>query len=162
MGSLRTVADIMRRDTHTVLPATPVEEVIRTIATNDIQRVVVVDPQTRFLGLISDRDLLIAFAADHPEGAWEQFKNLIPFTERGKRHREIADRLRSKTAAEVMKTDITTVREETPMDEAIALMTARGFKRLPVVDEAGIFKGMISRDSLLRTGFPRPATDPPK
>lgn len=159
VGNVRTVADIMRRDTHTVLPSTPVDEVIRTIATDDIQRVVVVDPRGVFLGLISDRDLLVAFAADSPEGAWEQFKNLIP----GKRRRDLPDRLRAQTAAEVMRTDITTVREDTPIDEAIALMTARGFKRLPVVDEARIFTGMISRDSLLRTGFPRiAATDPPK
>jgi CBS domain-containing protein len=157
VGNVRTVADIMRRDTHTVLPGTPIEEVIRTIATDDIQRVVVVDPQGVFLGLISDRDLLVAFTADSPEGAWEQFMNLI----RGKRRRELPDRLRTRTAAEVMRIDIATVRESTPIDEAIALMTARGFKRLPVVDEAGIFTGMISRDSLLRTGFPRP-TDPPK
>ncbi|MFN2357846.1 MAG: CBS domain-containing protein [Desulfotignum sp.] len=29
----------------------------------------------------------------------------------------------------------------------------RFFKRLPVVDADGRFQGMISRDSLLRTGF---------
>jgi CBS domain-containing protein len=158
VGSLRTVSDIMRRDTHAVLPDSPVEEVIRTIASNDIQRVVVVDGAGRFLGLISDRDLLVAFAADHPEGIWEQFRTLIPFTERGKRHREFRDLLQSKTASEVMKTEITTVREDAPIDEVIALMTQRGFKRLPVVDGDGIFKGMVSRDSLLRTGFSRPAS----
>jgi len=32
-------------------------------------------------------------------------------------------------------------------------MTEKALKRLPVVDENGRFKGMISRDSLLRTGF---------
>jgi len=32
-------------------------------------------------------------------------------------------------------------------------MTEKAFKRLPVLDAEGRFKGMISRDSLLRTGF---------
>ena len=52
----------MRRDTPTVFPETPVEEVIRLIDCNDIQRVCVVDKEGYFLGLISDRDLLAAFS----------------------------------------------------------------------------------------------------
>jgi CBS domain-containing protein len=153
VGNVRQVADIMRRDTHTVLPETPVEEVIRCIDSNDIQRVVVVDGGGHFLGLISDRDLLAAFSPEHPEGIWDQFVSFIPFTERGKRHRELTAHLRTKTAAEVMNTDIALVRENTSIDEAITLMTQRGLKRLPVIDAEGRFKGMISRDSLLRTGF---------
>jgi CBS domain-containing protein len=54
-----------------------------------------------------------------------------------------------------MRTDVVTVREDAPIDAVIGLMTVRGFKRLPVVDGAGHFTGMISRDSLLRTGFAR-------
>jgi CBS domain-containing protein len=149
----RTVSGIMRRDTHAVSPETPVDEIIRLIDSNDIQRVAVVDKEARFLGLISDRDLLIAFSPDFPDGIWDQFLSVVPFSERGKRHREFKDRLRAKTAVEVMNTNIVTVQETTPIDAAIALMTEKGLKRLPVLDSEGKFKGMISRDSLLRTGF---------
>lgn len=155
VGDLHTVSDIMRRDTQAVAPETPVDDILRLIDANDIQRVAVVDREGRFLGLISDRDLLIAFAPDFPDGIWDQFLSIVPFSERGKRHRELKDRLRAKTAAEVMKTDIVTVEETTPIDTAIALMTQKGLKRLPVLDAEGKFKGMISRDSLLRTGFGR-------
>ncbi|MCK7512389.1 MAG: CBS domain-containing protein [Desulfobacterales bacterium] len=82
VGTLKTVSDIMRRDTHTVLPTAPVEDVIREIDKNDIQRVAVVDAKGKFLGLISDKDLLLAFASEHPEGIWEQLKSLVPLTER--------------------------------------------------------------------------------
>jgi CBS domain-containing protein len=47
--NLRYVSDIMRRDSQTVGPDTPVEEVIRIIDTDDIQRVAVVGPEGRFL-----------------------------------------------------------------------------------------------------------------
>jgi CBS domain-containing protein len=153
VGDVHTVSDIMRRDTHAVPPETPVDEVIRVIDSNDIQRVAVVDREGHFLGLISDRDLLVVFSPDYPDAIWDQFLSIVPFSERGKRHREFKDRLRAKTAAEVMNADIVTVREATPIDEAISLMTQRGLKRLPVLDSEGKFKGMISRDSLLRTGF---------
>ena len=52
-----------------------------------------------------------------------------------------------------MRTDLVTVREETTIDEAVRLMADKGLKRLPVLDGEGHFRGMISRDSLLRTGL---------
>ncbi len=67
VGNLRTVADIVRRDTRTVGPETGVDEVLRLIGASDIQRVAVVDDQGLLLGLISDSDLLRAFKPG-PEG----------------------------------------------------------------------------------------------
>jgi len=58
-----------------------------------------------------------------------------------------------KTAADVMKTDVVTVREDTRIEEAIRIMAEKGIKRLPVIDEQGIFKGMVSRDAVLRAGI---------
>lgn len=152
IDGLRYVSDIMRRDVHAVAPDTPVEEVLRTIDCNDIQRVCVVDREGKLLGLVSDRDLLIAFSDRHP-GIWDYFVGKIPFTERGRRHRELREYLRAGTAADVMNTDIVTIREDAPVEEAIRVMLDGGIKRLPVLDEEGRFRGMISRDSLLRAGF---------
>jgi CBS domain-containing protein len=150
--NLRFVSDIMRRDTPTVTPDTPVEEVIRIIDSNDIQRVCVVDREGNFLGLIADRDLLAAFSDRHP-GIWDYFVSKIPFTEAGRRHKHLQRHLEMKTAVEVMNTNIVTVQEDAPIDEAIRLMLERAIKRLPVVDSEGKYKGMVSRDSLLRAGF---------
>jgi CBS domain-containing protein len=152
VDNLRFVADIMRRDTYTVLPETPLEEVMRIIDCSDIQRVCVVDKDGYFLGLISDKDLLIAFSEHHP-GIWDYFVSRIPFTERSRRNKELREILNARTAAKVMKTDIVTVQEDTSIEDAIRLMIGRAIKRLPVVDAEGKFKGMISRDSLLRAGF---------
>ena len=150
--NLRSVADIMRRDTPTVSPDTPVEEVIRIIDSNDIQRVCVVDQEGYFLGLISDRDLLAAFSDRYP-GIWNYFVSKIPFTERGRQQAQLREDLRAKTAGEVMNTNIVTVKEDVRINEAIRLMLDRAIKRLPVVDSEGKYKGMVSRDSLLRAGF---------
>ena len=135
-----------------VLPDTSVEDVIRMIDSNDIQRVVVVDSAGIFLGLISDQDLLIAFSNDHP-GIWDFFVTHIPFMERAKQHRNITTHLQIRTAGEVMKTDLITVQENTPLDEALKLMVDKSLKRLPVLDASGKFMGLVSRDALLRTGF---------
>lgn len=152
VDNLRMVSDIVIRDTCTVLPETPVDDVIAMIDCNDIERVCVVDKDGFFLGLISDGDLLIAFVDRHP-GMRDYLISKIPFTERGRRYRELKEHLHAKTALEVMKTEVVTVREDAPIEEAIRLMLEKVIKRLPVVDGDGRFKGMISRDSLLRAGF---------
>jgi CBS domain-containing protein len=150
--NLRVVADIVRDDVFTVLPGTPVDEVVQMIDCNDIERVCVVDSEGLFLGLISDRDLLIAFVDRHP-GIWDYFMSKIPFTERGRRNQELKEYLQAKTAEEVMKKQVITIREDAPLEQAVRLMLEQAVKRLPVVDADGRFKGIISRESLLRTGF---------
>lgn len=146
------VKDIMRRDTHTVTAGASLEEVMRVIDSNDIQRVAVVTDDGKFLGLISDHDLLRLFSG-HRVGLWNRLASKLTFTELGKRHKAVVEETRKRTASEIMKTDLITVGQDTPIDEAIGLMTARGIKRLPVVGPDGMFLGMVSRDSLLRAAI---------
>jgi CBS domain-containing protein len=146
------VRDIMRRDTQTVLPESPIEEVMKIIDSSDIQRVAVVDGEDHLLGIISDSDLLGMFS-DHRAGLWDYLVRRLPFTELAKRHEDLIKRTSAKTAADVMKTDLVTVKEDTPVEEAIKLMVEHEFKRLPVLDDRRKFRGMVSRDSLLRAGI---------
>ena len=146
------VSEIMRRDTQTVAPETPVHEVLAIIDNNDIQRVAVVDPDGRLLGLISDRNLLIAFS-DQAPGIWEVLSKLVPFSAKSKHTGKLREKLGDQPAQAVMKTDPITIGESAGIDEAISLMTQHSIKRLPVVDNEGIFKGMISRETLLKEGF---------
>jgi CBS domain-containing protein len=154
---LRRVGDILRRDVHTVLAQTPLNEVIRLIDDNDIQRVVVIDDEGMLLGLISDRDLLRYFKPEQ-ESIWHILAKVKPsFEKEACRMGDLQQCLSETDAGAAMTTELVTAREEMLIEEAIALMTDRGLKRLPVVDSDGRFKGMISRDSLLRTGFGGPA-----
>jgi len=150
--NLKHVGDILRRDVHSVLPETPISEVIRLIDDNDIQRVVVVDAKGKLLGLISDRDLLRYFKSDQ-EDIWHLLaKGTLSF-KRDPCRTDLQHCLAETTAGAVMTTELVTATEEMLIEEAIALMIDKALKRLPVVDADGRFKGMISRDSLLRTGF---------
>ncbi|MCD4720331.1 MAG: DUF190 domain-containing protein [Desulfobacula sp.] len=152
VGNLKFVSDIMRRDVHTVFPETLVSEVLHIIGSNDIQRVAVVDKDDVFLGIISDRNLLMVFS-DEKEGILKYFVSKLLSGQRKNKNKEFSRHLYSKTVAEVMKTDPITILNNATIDEAIRLMTKNMIKRLPVLDDKGKFKGMISRESLLRTGF---------
>jgi len=150
--NLKQVGDILRRDTQTVGPNTPVSEVIRIIDRDDIQRVAVVDADGKLLGLISDRDLLRYFKP-RESGIWGVLGRMKAAVEKDVCAGDLSRCLEDTRAADVMTADLITVGEETLIEEAVALMTEKALKRLPVVDADGQFKGMISRDSLLRAGF---------
>jgi CBS domain-containing protein len=152
IANSQSVSEIMRRDTQTVAPETPVHEVLTTIDMDDIQRVAVVDPDGRLLGLISDRNLLCAFSDQEP-GIWDVLSKLVSFSTKSKHTGKIRDKLGDQPAQAVMKTDPITIGENADIDKAISLMTEHALKRLPVVDDQGIFKGMISREILLKKGF---------
>jgi CBS domain-containing protein len=152
VAHLKSVRDVLRRDTHTVSPETPLDEVIRMIDRNDIQRVAVVDTAGRLLGLIADRDLLRYFKQG-PEGIWRVLSKIKPISTQDACQGDLDACLAATRAGAIMNTGLITVREDTLIEDAIRLMTEKALKRLPVVDENGRFKGMISRDSLLRTGF---------
>lgn len=150
VGNLRHVADIMRRDSQTVAPETSVEDVIRIIDTDDIQRVSVVGPDGRFLGMIADRDLLAAFAGKG-YGFWDYLSCRLQSRVPPECSRELCKTLSEKTAGDLMKTDLVIVGENTAIEEAVRLMVDMRLKRLPVVDAEGRFRGMVSRESLLKT-----------
>jgi CBS domain-containing protein len=150
-GLVRLVKDVMRSDLETVYPDTRIEAVLKKINPDNLQRVVVTDKSGKFLGLISDKDLLVLFL-NKKVNVWEYIISNIPFSEAAKIHRKLLGRLKIRTASDVMNTNITTVSEDTTIIEAMKLMTEKNFKRLPVVDENGIFRGMINMESVLRAG----------
>ena len=152
VGPLKRVADVIRRDAHSVTPETSLAEVITVIDRNDIQRVAVVDDQGRLLGLIADWDLLRYFG-EEKRGLRGFLEKHGPYAKKAKTDHISLDSLEAATAGQVMNTSLTTVREDTLLDEAVRLMLEKSLKRLPVVDALNHFKGMISRDSLLRTGY---------
>ena len=145
------VRDVMVRDTSAVGPDAGVEEVIRMIEGSGVQRLAVVDADGRLLGMVFDHDLLGLFASAKI-GLWDLIASRLTFTELGRRHRDKIERADARAAKDLMRTDLTLIQEDEMIEEAIRLMAEKGFKRLPVVDHAGKFKGMVSRDALLRAG----------
>ena len=107
---------------------------------------------TLMQGDVRDRDLLRYFKSGQ-EGIWHLLAKVKQSFKEDACRGDLTRCLTETTAGIIMTTELITVREEMLIETAIGLMVDKGLKRLPVVDAAGRFKGMISRDSLLRTGF---------
>lgn len=150
VANRRCVGDITRRDTYTVLPETTVDTILQLISRNDIQQVAVVNGQGILIGMVADSDLL-RFFLPKPAGLRSLFAQLgrSLHADDAQKPQVSAD----STARDIMRTDMPTIREQASIEDAIGLMIEQRLKRLPVIDDQGRFQGMISRESLLRTGF---------
>jgi CBS domain-containing protein len=146
VNGAQTVTAIIERDLETVNPDTPISEVIEKIYQTELQRLAVTDSQGKFLGLICDNDLLPLFAEP---GIGAVLLSKLTFTEKGRQLKRLLSHKQAKTAADIMLAEVITVRDTALLEEAILIMTEHKLKRLSVVDNNGIFQGMIRRDSIL-------------
>lgn len=146
--AVRTVGEAMCRTVQAVGPETPLEEVMRLIDADDLRQVAVVDPEKRLLGIIPDHAL---FGLFHPHVTpWERLAGRLTFTEMGRRCRERVRLSEMRRAGELMDRNFTAVTAETPIDEAVELMTEHRLKRLPVLDASGRLLGVADRGAILR------------
>jgi len=149
LGEFTLVKDAMRTDTPTLPPSAPVWEAIKLIDTTSINRVAIVDPDRKLLGLVSDKVLMAAFSA-HQGGLLDLIVDRLSFTALARRHAGFRKALRARSVGEIMLTDLFSVRETALVDDALRLMVEKKLKRIPVLDTEGRFLGMLTRDSLLR------------
>ncbi|RMF79374.1 MAG: CBS domain-containing protein [Nitrospirae bacterium] len=139
--------EVMVRHVVTVEPATPVAEVARVMAEAAVSGVVVVDPERRPVGVVSERDFLVRLAG----GKAASFMAVVAGC--------LADAgcavgpLKEERAEEIMSAPAVTAGEEEPLCAATDLLYERDINRLPVVDGEGRLAGIVTRHDLVRALF---------
>jgi CBS domain-containing protein len=121
------VASILRVKGNTivsVLPETPLMEIVTTIASRRIGAVLVCDEPGSLVGIVSERDVVKALAAKGSE-------------------------LHTLAARDVMTPNVTIVTPETSINDAMELMDRGYFRHLPVVDAESLV-GIISVRDVVR------------
>ena len=128
-GQIQLVKDIMQRDTRSVLPDTPIEEIIPLIFTNENHRVAVTDAGNKLLGIISSRDIFARFSEKQP-GLWQQILAKIPLLKSSPFLEEMIKAAEAHTAADVMHAGLITVTEENPDSNSHCLDDGKTTKTL--------------------------------
>ncbi|MFG3496531.1 CBS domain-containing protein [Streptomyces sp. NPDC047928] len=143
-----TVAEVMTRTVVAVGPDARFKEIVAAMRRWNVTGVPVLEGEGRVVGVVSEADLL-------PK---EELRDEVPTM--------LAQRLRlpdyakagAVTAREAMSSPPVTVRPGATLSEAAGLMARHRVKRLPVVDEDGVLRGIVSRADLLKV-FLRPDRD---
>jgi len=101
-----------------------VHEAARYLREKGVRAVGVIGEKQRLVGIVSQADISDKVAAENKPPAWMR-------------------------VAEIMSTNLVTVRPDTPLEEAFRLMEQHNFYHLLIVDERGSYHGIISvRDML--------------
>jgi CBS domain-containing protein len=135
------VRNVMSTDVATVLEGTPFKDIARELARRDVSALPVVDADRHVLGVVSEGDLLIKQGTQE----FEFSRSLLRWwRDRVNHHRAAAT-----TAGQLMTKPAITITATSTVAGAARIMTEKGVKRLPVVDENGKLVGIVSRKDLL-------------
>jgi acetoin utilization protein AcuB len=142
---------VSRSMTRKLITATGDESIFdarKKMRDNGIRHLPVVDAEGKLVGMVTDRDIRSALPSD-------LFHNPVTGTEK--------DRYASLQVKDVMATDLLTVAPRDTIQDALLLIETKKVGALPVVDEKGGLKGILSVRDLLRAfinvlGFGQPGT----
>jgi len=128
------VRDRMTLNPVTITPEVSVTEALRLMTDRKIRRLPVLDGSGDLVGIVSDRDLLLASPSPATSLAvWE-----------------IHDLLAKLTVEKTMTREVITVSEETPLEEAARVMVDNKVGGLPVM-RGDTLVGIISESDLFKT-----------
>lgn len=118
------VSELIKRPPVTVLPTATVEEAAKLMYSEGVGSVVITSPEGRVLGIFTERDLVRVVGRG------------IPLTTR---------------VGEVMTKNPVTIRAEDALTKAVLILAERKIRHLPVVDEEGRVRGVISARDIAST-----------
>ncbi|MFF4762272.1 CBS domain-containing protein [Streptomyces sp. NPDC001292] len=139
-GTPHIVSDVMTHTVAAVGPRAPFKEIVQLMQDWQVSALPVIEGEGRVVGVVSEADLLPKEELrDSPDANYLQRRQPVNVAKAG-----------GLTAGEVMSCPAVTVRTSATLAEAARIMAREGVKRLPVVDDAGLLAGVVSRVDLLK------------
>ena len=148
-GELK-VKDIMVAEVIAIQKDASVEELSALLIENRISGVPVVDKDGKLIGIATEGDLIIKDADLHFPRYFKLLDSIIYLESFNKFKKNLKKYLGTKVE-DVMTTDIKTVKEDTPINEAANLMIKYNINRLPVMDEKDNMVGIVTRADIVRS-----------
>ncbi|HHW44777.1 MAG TPA: CBS domain-containing protein [Desulfotomaculum sp.] len=131
------IGEIMTAPVITCTPDTTVEEAAHILLEKNIHCLPVVDPGDELVGIVTESDLILQFAAV-PTGSFLLdliMRKRLPKT--------------GHTVGEIMVKKVATVHPGDPIQKAIQLIIRHGYGRIPVVDGDNRVVGIVARKDIL-------------
>ena len=130
------IVELMTPNPACCTPDTAIEEVARLMRDHDCGEIPVVesDAASKLVGVVTDRDIVIRLIAQGQD-------------------------VRTATAASCMTQPALSLPRDAQVSDAIEMMQAHQVRRLPIVDENGIVRGIVAQADLARWATSEQAGD---
>jgi CBS domain-containing membrane protein len=137
-----TCGAIMSKDAVTIEPSMSLADAWRQMRRHRLHALPVLNRARRVVGIVTQGDFLHHAGLDDYQTLGERVRAVVSHVlgSRGGRPERVA---------EIMNTHVRTVQRDEPIAELVALMSNSGLHPIPVVDEAGMFVGIVSQSDLL-------------
>jgi CBS domain-containing membrane protein len=137
-----TCATIMSRDAVTVGAGMPLAEAWRLLRRHGLHALPVLDRARRVVGVVGQGDFLHHAGLDDYLTLGERLRGLLG-------HLLGARSGKPATVGEIMHGQVKTVHMDEPIVELVPLMSNLGLHHIPVVDDEGLFVGVVSQSDVL-------------
>ncbi|WP_333775051.1 CBS domain-containing protein [Streptomyces sp. IBSBF 3136] len=139
-GTPHIVSDVMTQTVAAVGRRAPFKEIVQLMQDWQVSALPVIEGEGRVVGVVSEADLLPKEELrDDPDASYLQLRQPVDVAKAA-----------ALTADDLMTSPAVTVRGGAALAEAARIMAHEGVKRLPVVDDAGLLAGLVSRADLLK------------
>jgi len=135
--------DIMTTQVFSVNRTTPVMEVAELMAEKTVSGIPVLEEDGKVAGIISEKDFLSHMGSRDKT----HFMAVVAECLKGKGC--VAMPIRSQKAEDIMTSPAVTVKEDTSVIEIANLFTEKNINRVPVINEEGRLKGIVSRADIV-------------
>ncbi|MGW5666141.1 CBS domain-containing protein [Streptomyces sp. NPDC003758] len=138
-GTPHIVSDVMTMAVVAVGRDAPFRQIVRTMEQWKVSALPVLEGNGRVIGVVSEADVL----------AREEFRAGVPSLSEPREHLSATAKA-VLTAGDLMSTPAITVHPDVTLAQAARIMAVKHIKRLPVVDDEGMLRGIVSRADLLK------------
>lgn len=138
------INEIMTRKVRTLLPDTPVKDAIAALLAQKISGLPVVDSAGKLVGMFTEKDVLKSVLPSYVLQVGKFVYENTPKTMTAK-----VAKLDEFKVADLMRREVVTVTEETPVSEVAHIMLTQNVRRIPVVDRDQKMVGIAARSDVL-------------
>jgi len=148
---MQTAYDIMTTAVITVHPETPLIEAANLLVKHRFNGLPVVDDGKRVVGVITEYDLILKGTAIHLPTFLQIFQDLSVYKKGSEPIREDLKKIFAMKVAEAMNAEPLTLPGDTPILKVAEVFAEHHrVNPIPIIDQAGLLKGIISRHDLLK------------
>lgn len=138
------IGEIMTREVRSLSPDMPVTEAVKKLLDEKISGLPVVTSGNKIAGIFTEKDVLKFILPSYVSQVGRFVYENWPKTIQSK-----VSKLAGLKVKDLMSKDVVKVTEETPVSEAAHMMLTQNVRRLPVVDDKDMVKGIVSRSDVL-------------